>query len=751
MPLLSLLAALLLFTGTAVVQAERKVTVTVGRSSDAASRPAAGDGGQNLERGGRRSRDRVIGPGGVLAERASKRPPRGSAYAGPNNIYGAHLLVDDGLPGTKGHRHLQWARHLVGRWGYAKTLFGGIDANTKGAAPGWVDYVKRCYEFELIPVIRLAGHWTGNGWIAPQPDKPGDYSSMAEAVHRVVSDLPRSDLCPLYIEVWNEPNLPLEWSGKPNPQEYADFFVQVAEAIRDIGDDRIYILNGALSTDLSWVEKLCDANERFIDAFDVWSSHPYPHNRPPSINHHDKTAPPDAAHTIDSYLLETAILARRGRPGVPVMITETGYDLGNSAYAHEGHPIINEANRADYTVRAFRDHWSKWPEIIAVTPFEFSNEAWERFDWVYPASPTTEDGIPTQVHAQYAAVAALAKPTDRTGAVNGNVTVGKLGSPLEDVRVVVRHQLTGSASDLLGNYFLPDLRPGKYDIIADKPGFEEIEREVTVARGANTVLDLQLRPLETETLTGTVLSGDDGEPLEDVVLTLEPGGYEVKTDKRGRYEFEECVPTRYTLRATDRGRLTYDTPLQIELHKPNEHDFVLGDDKTRGRDNMMQNAGFEAGGGGAGKPEIALGYEPWPTASYRAGMCNLSERHAHTGRWSKEIEMRPDTLIRQITHYNTARPGTTYVAGAWVRTDTSDDDAAAWIGLTATRNDGSDVASASVPRGDRVTGRSERWQWLEVRLTAPEGAERLSVEMHAAGSRGSAYFDDLFLSPTKGR
>jgi len=62
--------------------------------------------------------------------------PANSSYALPNNFYGAHLLVDDGLPGTKGYNHLRWARHLVGRWGYAKTLVMGIDKNTRGPAQG---------------------------------------------------------------------------------------------------------------------------------------------------------------------------------------------------------------------------------------------------------------------------------------------------------------------------------------------------------------------------------------------------------------------------------------------------------------------------------------------------------------------------------------------------------------------------------------------------------------------------------------
>ena len=42
----------------------------------------------------------------------------------PRNIYGAHLLVDN--TGPRGIANLKWARYLVGRYGYAKTIMGDI-------------------------------------------------------------------------------------------------------------------------------------------------------------------------------------------------------------------------------------------------------------------------------------------------------------------------------------------------------------------------------------------------------------------------------------------------------------------------------------------------------------------------------------------------------------------------------------------------------------------------------------------------
>lgn len=670
--------------------------------------------------------------------------PPGSAYAMPNNLYGAHLLVDDALPGTRGYNHLRWARHLVGRWGYAKTLFMGIDSRTRGPASGWVDYVNACYEMEMIPLVRLAGKMKDGQWVAPEPDRPGDYGSLAKAIKQVVERLPRSELCPLYVEIWNEPNLAVEWTGKPNPQEYADFFVQAAAAIRSIGDERIRILNGGLATSPEWAEKLCRANPEFIKSFDVWAAHPYPHNHAPSINFHDKTVPPGTDLTIDAYMLELDVLKRMGRSDVKVMLTETGYDLGNAA--RSGQPIIDEYNRADYIMRAFRDYWPKWPEIVAVFPFEFCNEGWERFDWVYPDSGTNDDGSPTQPHYQYTVVAALAKPTDTTGAVNGTLTIDKLGTRLEGARASVHLKGVGAESDSMGNFFLSRLTPGTYRVVVNKDGFATVEKKVTVTAGTNTVLDLSLVPKAFATLAGTVRSGDDGDPLHGVELKLEPGGAKTTTDPSGRYQFKDCVPGRYTVLAEKRWHQHYaSAPVDVQVTGRNRHDFVLGKKESPSAENLLSNGGIEAGGGGGAKPGIALGFEPFTPgpAEFRASFARIGDRHAHTGAASQELQIRTDeTAVRQITHYGTAKPGAEYVAGAWVRVNSADKDAAAWISLALTENGGGVIR---MELSKQAKGRSDKWVWLETRCKAPANSQRVSVGLHTKGPKGTACFDDVYL------
>ncbi len=701
----------------------------------------------------------AVGCSFVLVSSAAAAPPKqptasapvmpGSSYAMPNNFYGAHLLVDDGRPGSRGFHHLRWARYLVGKWGYAKTLFADIDAKTQGPREGWVGYVQSCYDLELIPLVRLGGRMKDGQWLPPIPDEPGNYKGMAAAVRRVVEKLPRSRMCPLYIELWNEPNLSVEWAGKPNHKEYADFFAQAAAAIRDIGDERIRILNGGLATSPEWTRKLCEDNPDFLRAFDLWACHPYPHNHPPSINFHDKTMPGGSDLAIDSYLLETAVLAELGRPGVKVMLTETGYDLGNSVYA--AYPVINEDNRADYIVRAFRDYWSKWPEVQAVFPFEFCNEGWTRFDWVYPDSETNDDGSPSRPHKQYTMVAALAKPTDRTGALSGTITIAGLGSRLEKARVSVHLKNTAAEADIMGNYTLPRLAPGEYRVNVSKPGFAELSKKITIRNGANTVLDASLEASQRAALSGTVISGDTGKPMGGVVVKLSPGDQQATADRRGEYTITECIPGRYRITAQAKGTLTYEgSDVEVAVKGKNRHDFVLGQLKARGPANVLANAGFEAGGGGGAITGIGLGFEPTEPGPREFGesRAEISRSEAHTGRCSQQLVVRSEPVtVRQITHYGTAKPGTRYEAGGWVRADIPGREGQAWVSLEFTRNDGG-VIQRFEPKA-KASGRSKGWVWLSVEALAPAGSERISVNLHTKGSGGLAYFDDLWLSTAK--
>lgn len=322
------------------------------------------------------------------------------------SFYGMHTFVQDRCDSGYIGYQLDRVVELMGEGAYVKQLFYRITTETSGPAGCWVDFVNGCYDRNLVPIVRLAGNYGGPNWIKPPAASPGDYTAIAQAYARVVAGLPRRDNRPLYVEIWNEPNLDIEWSGEANPVEYAQFLVDASAAIRALGDPGVLVLNGALSpggniSPFEYIDRMATV-PGFIDSFDVWSVHPYPGNHPPEYNIHDGTAPIYPELTIDSYLLELDRLVAHGRTNVRVLLTETGYALGQNNFGFQGYAPIEEGNRADYIARAFADYWSQWPEIIGVCPYELVDPygGWYVWDWLHT------DG---RRHAQYDAVRALNK------------------------------------------------------------------------------------------------------------------------------------------------------------------------------------------------------------------------------------------------------------------------------------------------------------------------------------------------------
>jgi uncharacterized repeat protein (TIGR01451 family) len=321
-----------------------------------------------------------------------------------DNYYGVHTFVQDLCTEPYVDFQLDKASELAGPGGYVTQLLYPVTADTSGPQPCWVYFVEAAYDRQLVPVVRIQGEWGGDCWLKPEPDGPGNYSSLAKAYKRVVDGLPRRHGHKLYVQVWNEPDAGLEWGGEPNAMEYGHFFVDVAAAIHSIGDSRIKVLNGALTPGNAFFTRQLTAVPHFVESFDLWASHCYPLNHPPGYNIHEGTAR-YAQYTIDSYLLELRALSTYGgRRGVKVILTETGYGLYDRTFRFEGYPAITEDNRTYYMKRAFRDYWADWPEVVGVTAFELVDPygTWPRWDWLYPGTD-----LP---HKQYTVVKALPKP-----------------------------------------------------------------------------------------------------------------------------------------------------------------------------------------------------------------------------------------------------------------------------------------------------------------------------------------------------
>ncbi|MEW5960641.1 MAG: hypothetical protein AB1801_23200, partial [Chloroflexota bacterium] len=245
-----------------------------------------------------------------------------------HNPYGIHTMMHDCLDLPL---HLEGAKALVGNGGYVTQLFYGIDSTTTGPSQCAVNFVAEAYARNLIPILRLEGHFVNGVWQAPDPGPQGDYAPIARAFANFVAGLPRRDTNPLYLQIWNEPDLWIEWSGSPNAGQYARFFVAVSNAIRQLGDGRIRLLNAGLTPgNTAFIDAMLGV-PGFRDAFDAWSSHCYPYNHPAWYNNHTGAAR-YGTYAIDCYRQELDVIQRYGRSGVKVIVAETGYELGSNTF-----------------------------------------------------------------------------------------------------------------------------------------------------------------------------------------------------------------------------------------------------------------------------------------------------------------------------------------------------------------------------------------------------------------------------------
>ncbi|MCC7368390.1 MAG: carboxypeptidase regulatory-like domain-containing protein [Chloroflexi bacterium] len=448
---------------------------------------------------------------GTGSASAQLTPPR----QGARNVRGIHTLaasrqaIDD---------QLTWASGLAGVGGHVTQPFLGIGAETTGPSADALAYVEGAYARGLNPILVLQGQYVNRdgcnatgyvGWRAPTPDSDGGrYTREAAGYARFVAGLPRRDDRTLTVQLANEPNLSEMWGGVVDPAAYARFQVDVAAAIRALGDPRIRVLNAALAPEgsldnLEFIAAALTAEPAFAQSFDAWASHPYPRNQPPANNLHDGTALPNSRYAIDAYQLELETLARHGVKSdqLRVVLTETGYELGDRHYGE--YPPIGDALRADYMAEAFA-HWARWPEVQAVTPFQLSGwyGSWRSFDWVHPSSLTGPHGLPTQPRLQYGRLLL------GMGMVTGSVQDDR-GRPVGGVDMVAE---PGGylATSLPDGSFVLLARPGEYTLRASRTGFvPETMTRVPVAAGTQTPLAIRLPAEPSPTLRNPGFDDDD--------------------------------------------------------------------------------------------------------------------------------------------------------------------------------------------------------------------------------------------------
>jgi hypothetical protein len=331
-------------------------------------------------------------------------------------------LLDDGVsqwPVDVWEEHLAYARWLVGSGGYVLEL---VRANDLDPVK-WQRFVDGARNLGLIPIIRLAT-WQDHArgyWVAPPKDANGQtYHDLAGRYARFAAALRTPG--PLYRVVGNEPHRGDEWSGRPDPAEYAQFLLDVSSALHSADPGRLLVLNGGLdqyapdsggqevngfrSVDAStFLDGMQSANPRVWDAIDIWASHAYPlgpFSAPPGRRQFQiddlllggprSTSPPWPGlynRGINSYRWELFKLAAYGyQRSLRVFVTETGWRHieSQTPSSDNASAIVRSEQVASYIQQAFDGNpllgpgehtWTPWSadaDVGAVILFALGGE-----------------------------------------------------------------------------------------------------------------------------------------------------------------------------------------------------------------------------------------------------------------------------------------------------------------------------------------------------------------------------------------
>lgn len=94
------------------------------------------------------------------------------------------------------------------------------------------------------------------------------------------------------------------------------------------------------------------------------------------------------------------------------------------------------------------------------------------------------------------------------GSLKGNVTDAQTSETLIGTSIVIKGTLSGTTTDIEGNYILENVTTGNYTIVASFVGYMNQEHQVTIKAGETTTLNLAMNPdmlgLDEVIVTGVV-------------------------------------------------------------------------------------------------------------------------------------------------------------------------------------------------------------------------------------------------------
>ena len=185
----------------------------------------------------------------------------------------------------------------------------------------------------------------------------------------------------------------------------------------------------------------------------------------------------------------------------------------------------------------------------------------------YSSTVTVTAGLTTFHDIQMA-------PEPTTGTVEGIVTDQTTGSALEGVRVLIGSTEVVTQSD--GHYRLTGIDEGAHNILAEKSGYDNYSKTVTVNAGSVTIHDIHMVPEPRHgAVQGHVTDASTGDPIRGVTINITGTSTETETDQNGFYLITGVLAGTNQMVGREAGFETYEGTVIITAGQTITHDFQM--------------------------------------------------------------------------------------------------------------------------------------------------------------------------------
>lgn len=267
-----------------------------------------------------------------------------SVMAQENNKVGVHIFDPNEID-----KVADLVNSNGGDWGYVTVPLRSDDRDREK----WQIFMRKCSQYHLIPIIRLATTIQGPFWSKPSPYDHIDFANFLNDLDWPVKNR--------YVIVYNEPNHASEWGNEISPNQYAHELNRTITFFKQRNPDFFMLpagLDAAAPNDnihMNWkkyIYQMWAATTESLSKLDGWNSHSYP-NPAFAGSPNDKHD-----HSIRSFQYEIQLYRSLTGKNIPIFITETGWS----------NEYVSNENISQYFKQAFTSVWNN-DQIMAITPF----------------------------------------------------------------------------------------------------------------------------------------------------------------------------------------------------------------------------------------------------------------------------------------------------------------------------------------------------------------------------------------------